>query len=95
MAQTGADWKISAFKMSSSGMKAMLNEDWLRDELTDRGQRGLAAAQAGNPNRTYAGEVVYSDRVKYRYGSDDEGTLYSEAVTGNLVRSLDACAGSS
>jgi hypothetical protein len=95
MSKPLADWKISAFKVNSSGMKAMLNEDFVRDDLTKRAGRGLAQAKAGNPNRTYAIVQDSTDRVAVRYGSDDEGTLYSEAVTGNLVRSLDACGGAS
>jgi len=89
------DWKITAFKMDSAGMLAMLNEDYVGDHLEVRAQRGLAAAQSGNPKYTYVLERITTDREAVRYGSESEGVLFSESNTGNLLRSLDACAGSS
>jgi hypothetical protein len=89
------DWKITAFKMESSGMLELLNEDFVGDELEDRAGRGRDAAQAGNPKYTYVIERIKTDRQACRYGSEDPGILFSESNTGNLIRSLDACAGSS
>ena len=65
------------------------------DHLEDRAQRGLAQAQAGNSKYTYVLERAVTDRQVVRYGSESEGVLFSESNTGNLLRSLDACAGSS
>lgn len=87
------DWRVTAVKLESSGMVALLNEDGVRDDLTDRAGRGLAAAQAGNPKYTYAIEQDTTDRAVVRYGSEDPGVLFSESATGNLLRSLDACSG--
>ena len=89
------DWKVTAVKLDSTGMKQMLNEDYVGDHLEDRAQRGLAQAQAGNSKYTYVLERAVTDRQVVRYGSESEGVLFSESNTGNLLRSLDACAGSS
>jgi hypothetical protein len=89
------DFKVTAFKMDSSGMKQMLNEQFVRDDLTDRAERVRDAAASGDPNYDYQIVQGTTDRVKVSVGSDDEGVLFAESATGNLVRALDAGAGSS
>lgn len=82
------------FVLSSPGMRMMLNETWLRDHLTDRAGRVLSAAQAGDPDWDYHIEQAKTDRAVVRVGSDEEGVLFAESQTGNLIRALDAAAGS-
>lgn len=81
------------FKLDSSGIKDMLNESFVRAELTQRAERVLSAAQAGDPNWSYQIVQGTTDRVRVSVGSDDEGVLFAEAETGNLLRALDAGAG--
>lgn len=86
---------VTKFVMSSSGMKDMLNESFVRDHLTDRAGRVRDAAASGDPNYDYEIEQVTTDRAVVRVGSTDEGVLFAESETGNLARALDAAAGSS
>jgi hypothetical protein len=84
---------VTQFKMDSAGMKAMLNEQFVRDDLTTRAGRVLDAAQAGQPDFDYAIEQATTDRAVVRVGSEDPGVLFAESATGNLLRALDAAAG--
>ena len=90
-----SDWKITGLKLDSSGMKELLNEDFVRADLTDRAGRVQAAAQAGNPKYTYVVEQKTTDRAAVSVGSSDDGVLFSETNTGNLLRALDSGGGSS
>jgi hypothetical protein len=82
--------KVTAVKLDSKGMRELLNERFVRDHLTDRADRVLGAAQAGDPSFEYHIEQATTDRAVVRVGSDDEGVLFAEANTGNLLRALDA-----
>jgi len=86
--------KVTQVKLDSKGMRELLNEDFVRDHLTDRAGRVLSAAQAGDPNFDYHIEQATTDRAVVRVGSDDDGVLFAESATGNLLRALDAGAGS-
>lgn len=92
----GEAWKLDRFLMDNTGMGDMLKADWLRDHLTGRAGRVEDQANAGA-----GGEFSYhtvqdtTDRARVAVGSDDEGVLFYESATGNLLRALDAGAGSS
>ena len=86
--------KVTQVKLDSKGMRELLNEDFVREHLTERADRVLAAAQAGDPNFDYHIEQATTDRAVVRVGSDDDGVLFAESATGNLLRALDAGAGS-
>ena len=75
-------------------MRALLNEGFVREDLTRRAGRVLSAAQAGDPSFDYHIEQNTTDRAVVRVGSDDEGVLFAESETGNLLRALDAGGGS-
>jgi hypothetical protein len=85
--------KVTGVKLDSQGMQAMLKEQFVRDELTRRAERVLASAQSGLPEFTYQIEQVTTDRAVVRVGSDDDGVLFAEAATGNLLRALDSGGG--
>lgn len=86
--------KVTQFKLDSKGMRQLLNEDFVRDHLTTRADRVLSAAEAGGGDFAYHIEQATTDRAVVRVGSDDDGALFYEANTGNLLRALDAGAGS-
>jgi hypothetical protein len=85
---------VTKFILNSHGMRDLLNEDFVRDHLTDRAERVRDAASGGDPNFTYVVEQATTDRAVVRVGSSDEGVLFAESATGNLLRALDAGAGS-
>lgn len=90
-----AEFVLTKYAMHSTGMKEMVNADYVRRDLTDRAERVRDQAAAGGPDYTY--DVVQSttDRVRVAVGSDDEGVLFYESATGNLLRALDAGGGTS
>ena len=81
------------FKFNGPGVRDLLNEDFVRKHLTQRAERVLADAQSGQPDFDYHIEQAKTDRVVVRVGSDDEGVLFAESDTGNLLRALDAGSG--
>jgi hypothetical protein len=83
------------FILNPQGVRDLLKEDFVRAELTRRAERVQQQAQAGDPNFTYHIEQATTDRAVVRVGSDDEGAIFAELDTGNLVRALDAASGSS
>jgi hypothetical protein len=85
--------KVTQVKLDSRGMRELLNEQFVRDHLTKRADRVLSAAQAGSEEFDYHIEQATTDRAVVRVGSDDDGVLFAEASTGNLLRALDAGAG--
>lgn len=91
----GEAWKLDRFHMDNSGMGDMLKADWLRDDFTERMGRTLDQAEAGGGEFSYHIEQSTTDRVRVAVGSDDEGVLFYESATGNLLRALDAAGGSS
>jgi len=78
------------FKMNGPGVRELLNEAFVRKHLTDRAERVLSAASAGQPDFNYHIEQAKTDRAVVRVGSDDDGVLFAESDTGNLLRALDA-----
>jgi len=82
------------FKLNGPGVRELLNEEFVRKHLTERAERVLADAQSGQPDFDYHIEQAKTDRVVVRVGSDDEGVLFAESDTGNLLRALDAGNGS-
>lgn len=91
-----AEAKLTAFKLDSAGMKELLNEDFVRDDLTERAGRVLSQAQAGaSEGVEYQIEQATTDRAVVRVGSESEGVLFIESATGNLLRALDAGGGDS
>jgi len=89
------DFRLDKVVLENAGMKALLNEDFVRDELTRRAGRTLTAVESADPEHEYHIEQATTDRAAVRVGSDDEGVLFAESATGDLLRSLDAAAGSS
>jgi hypothetical protein len=83
------------FVLNPRGIREMLNEDFVRSDLTKRGERVLSQAQAGEPDYSYHIEQAKTDRAVVRVGSDDPEAIYAELNSGNLVRALDAGGGSS
>ena len=82
------------FKLNGPGVRELLNEEFVRKHLTERAERVLSAAQGGSADFDYHIEQGKTDRVVTRVGSDDEGVLFAESETGNLLRALDAGNGS-
>lgn len=84
------------FVMSDPGMRAMLNEQFIRDYLTPRADRVLAAAKASAPFVTgeYRDglhvEQATTDRVCVQVAGGSDHDLEVEAATGNLLRALGA-----
>lgn len=86
-----AEGKVTAFKLDSSGMQELLNEGFVADCLLDVAGPVADAANAGAGGEfTYHIEEGRTDRVRVAVGSDDEGVLFYESATGNLLRALDA-----
>ena len=85
---------VTKFVMNGRGMRELLNEDFVRAELTRRADRVLSAAEAGTSEFSYHIEQARTDRAVTRVGSDDPGVLFYESATGNLIRALDAGGGS-
>ena len=87
-------------KLSSPGMKSLLNDAAVRDLLTDRAQRVLAAARANAP--VSSGEYRNSlkivqdstDRAAVRVITSAPHGAIVESRTGNLSRALDPAGGS-
>lgn len=87
-------------KLLTRGMRALLNDGGVRDELTRRMGPVLATAQSNAPVDT--GEYKASlriiqattDRAVVRVGSVDDKAMSVEARTGNLARALDSAGGS-
>lgn len=90
-----ATYRLVKFELNSQGMRDMLNADYVREDLTERGGRVKDQAQAGGGEFTYDVVQGTTDRVRVAVGSDDDGVLFYEAATGNLLRALDAGGGSS
>lgn len=83
-------------RLISPGMQALLNDDEVRDDLTERAE--AVAAQARSTAPVASGEYRDSieviqdttDRVAVRVASTAAHGLIVEAKTGNLARALDA-----
>ena len=80
----------------TDGMRALLNDDGVRAELTARAGRVLDAAQAGAPVKTGAYRDSLhiaqgtTDRAAVAVGSDVPYALRVEAEHGVLARALGA-----
>ena len=86
-------------KLNSPGMKSLLNDADVRDDLTTRMERVLATAKANAPVRSgnYRDglEVVQdsTDRVVVRIVGRAPHSHLIESRTGNLARALDSAGG--
>jgi len=86
-------------KLNSPGMKSLLNDADVRDELTTRMERALATAKANAPVQTgnYRDglELVQdsTDRVVVRVVGRAPHSHLVESRTGNLAKALDAAGG--
>lgn len=84
------------FKIKSGGVEELLKSKDVRDELTSRMQRVLAAAQASAPVVTgnyKAGLTLRqdtTDRAAVRVVGTAPHSHLVEAQSGNLARALDA-----
>lgn len=82
-------------KLNRSGMRALLNDDGVRDDLTRRMQPVEAYAVGNAPVETgeYRDKIHIvqdtTDRVAVRLVADAPHSLVVEAATGNLARALD------
>lgn len=81
---------VTKFVLNGPGVAEMLQEQFVRDELTKRAARVLNSAEAGDDSFDYHIEQETTDRAVVRVGSDDEGVLFAESMTGNLIRAIDA-----
>lgn len=82
------------------GMKALLNDPGVRDDLTERAERVADSARSSAPVATgeYRDSIHVlqgtTDRAAVRVGTTAPHGLVVEARTGNLARALDAAGGS-
>lgn len=85
--------------LNHAGVRALLNDEGVRTELTRRAERVLAAAKASAPVESgeYRDnlhiEQATTDRAVTRVVGDTRHSLVVEAHTGNLARALDAAGG--
>ena len=87
---------LESYKDNPQGIADMLNSEQVRAELTGRMERVAMTAEAGAGGEfSYHVEQATTDRAVVRVGSDDPHVIFYEQATGNLVRALDAAAGSS
>lgn len=83
-------------KIVSPGVRRLLSDPGVRDDLEDRGRRVLARAQVEAPSQTGAlraslrMQTVEEDRTVVQVGSDLPYAMRIAAATGFLTRSLDA-----
>lgn len=86
--------------LNHGGMGELLKSAEVRDALTQRAERVLAAAKAAAPVDTGAYrdglhvEQATTDRAVVRVSGDTDHDWILEAKTGNLARALDAAGGS-
>lgn len=86
-------------RLNHSGMRDLLNDPGVRDELTRRAEAVLAAAKANAPVESgeYRDnlhiEQATTDRAVTRVVGDTDHSILVEAKTGNLARALDAAGG--
>lgn len=87
-------------ELNSPGVRALLNDDGVRAELTRRMEPVLGAARGGAPTETgdYRDSIhmeqATTDRAAVRVVADSDHALAVESRTGNLSRALDAAGGS-
>lgn len=86
-------------KLRSAGMRALLNDPGVRDELRRRAERVADAARSSAPVESgeYRDSITVwdatTDRAVVRVGTTADHGLVVEAKTGNLARALDAAGG--
>jgi hypothetical protein len=86
----------SKVKLNSGGMKDLLTSNDVRDMLTERAERVLAAARSSAPvlTGTYQSslhlEQDTTDRAVVRVVADAPHSHVVEANTGNLASALDS-----
>jgi hypothetical protein len=82
--------------LNSAGVKELLNDPGVREELTRRAEQVLARAQDTAPvvSGDYADslriEQATTDRAVVRVVADSDHAVYVQAATGHLSRALDA-----
>lgn len=88
---------MKRFKRSSRGMKQLLNEGFVADELSKRAKRIASAANANAPvgetgqlSRSHQVVNDRTDRARARVVSNLPYAITIEANTGYLSRSLEA-----
>jgi hypothetical protein len=95
MATAKPTMTVTQFKLSYEGIGEMLKSQEVRDELTGRGEKVLAAAKANGPVDTGAYvdglHIVQktTDRAVVEVQGSTDHDFVVEAATGNLARSLD------
>jgi hypothetical protein len=86
-------------ELNSPGVRALLNDDGVRADLTRRMESVLGAAVSGAPVESGAYrdsihiEQATTDRAVVRVAAGTDHALTVEARTGNLSRALDAAGG--
>lgn len=86
-------------KLNRAGMRALLNDDGVRAELTRRmgpveaAAKASAAVESGAHRDSIHIEQATTDRAVVRVVADSDHSLVVEAKTGNLARALDAAGG--
>lgn len=86
-------------RLNSAGMRALLNDDGVRADLTRRMENVLQAAQADPHDETYTYESslhieqATTDRAAVRVRSSDPKSHVMEANYGILARALDSAGG--
>ena len=85
--------------LHSPGVRELLHEDGIREELRRHAERVLQVARDNAPVKSGAYrdsihiENATTDRAVVRVVADDEKAMLIESRTGNLARAVDAAGG--